>query len=117
MNTSVQDVIKRSFIETQRFAAENLPKLIGSLLLAFVMGCIIYFVYRRFYTGVVFSRSFAVTLVGMTVLTCMVTLAISTNVVISLGWSGPCPSCVIGRRLRIPWTCSISFGPLPRALR
>ena len=48
MNTSVQDVIKRSFIETQRFAAENLPKLIGSLLLAFVMGCIIYFVYRRF---------------------------------------------------------------------
>ena len=88
MNTSVQDVIKRSFIETQRFAAENLPKLIGSLLLAFVMGCIIYFVYRRFYTGVVFSRSFAVTLVGMTVLTCMVTLAISTNVVISLGMVG-----------------------------
>ena len=38
--------------------------------------------------GVVFSRTFAVTLVGMTVLTCMVTLAISTNVVISLGMVG-----------------------------
>ncbi len=36
----------------------------------------------------VYSRSFAVTLVGMCVLTCMVTLAISTNVVISLGMVG-----------------------------
>ncbi|MFR3321630.1 MAG: DUF4956 domain-containing protein [Lachnospiraceae bacterium] len=36
----------------------------------------------------IYSRSFAVTLVGMTVLTCMVTLAISTNVVISLGMVG-----------------------------
>ena len=44
--------------------------------------------YHLLYIGVVFSRSFAVTLVGMTVLTCMVTLAISTNVVISLGMVG-----------------------------
>ena len=35
-----------------------------------------------------FSRSFATTLVGMTVLTCMLTLAISTNIVISLGMVG-----------------------------
>ncbi len=52
------------------------------------MGILIYYVYKRFFTGVVYSRSFAVTLVGMCVLTCMVTLAISTNVVISLGMVG-----------------------------
>ena len=45
-------------------------------------------VYKKFYSGVVFSRSFAVTLVGMCVLTCMVTLAIGTNIVISLGMVG-----------------------------
>lgn len=44
--------------------------------------------YKRFFTGVVYSRSFAVTLVDMCVLTCMVTLAILTNVVISLGMVG-----------------------------
>jgi hypothetical protein len=38
--------------------------------------------------GVIYSRSFAITLVGMTVLTAMVTLAISTNIVISLGMVG-----------------------------
>lgn len=52
------------------------------------MGILIYYVYKRFFTGVVYSRSFAVTLVDMCVLTCMVTLAISTNVVISLGMVG-----------------------------
>ena len=55
---------------------------------ALALGILIYLVYRKFYTGVVYSRSFAVTLVGMCVLTCMVTLAISTNVVISLGMVG-----------------------------
>ena len=58
------------------------------LLAALALGILIYLVYRKFYTGVVYSRSFAVTLVGMCVLTCMVTLAISTNVVISLGMVG-----------------------------
>jgi hypothetical protein len=52
------------------------------------MGAVIYFVYRKFYTGFIYSRSFAITLVGMTVLTAMVTLAISTNIVISLGMVG-----------------------------
>lgn len=65
------------------------PAKIGlSLLVALAMGILIYHVYKRFFTGVVYSRSFAVTLVGMCVLTCMVTLAISTNVVISLGMVG-----------------------------
>ena len=56
--------------------------------MALILGSVIYLVYQKFYVGVIFSRSFAVTLVGMTVLTCMVTLAISSNIVISLGMVG-----------------------------
>ena len=41
-----------------------------------------------YFGGVVFSSAFAVTLVGMTVLSCMLTLAISSNIVISLGMIG-----------------------------
>ena len=66
----------------------DLPRLLGALAAALLMGCLIFAVYRQFYQGVVFSRGFALTLVGMTVLTCMVTLAISTNIVISLGMVG-----------------------------
>ncbi len=58
--------------------------LVGSLL----MGIIIHYVYRKAYSGVVFSQSFAVSLAGMTVLTTMVTLAISSNIALSLGMVG-----------------------------
>lgn len=85
---SVKDVIKKSVLESGKYASYDIPRLIVALAIALLLGSLIYLVYQRFYTGVVFSRSFAVTLVGMTVLTCMVTLAISTNVVISLGMVG-----------------------------
>ncbi len=81
-------MIKRSVLEAEAYAAQNIGKIVISLLLAILLGCVIYMVYRKFYAGVVFSKSFAVTLIGMTVMTCMVTLAISSNLVISLGMVG-----------------------------
>ena len=83
---STKDFIKKSVLNA--FTQYDAPKLAVALLAALALGILIYLVYRKFYTGVVYSRSFAVTLVGMCVLTCMVTLAISTNVVISLGMVG-----------------------------
>ena len=85
---SVQDFIKKSILESGVFDGVTLANAALGLLTALIMGVLIYFVYRKFYTGVIFSRSFAITLVGMTVLTAMVTLAISSNIVISLGMVG-----------------------------
>ena len=85
---SVKDMIKKSVLESGVFDQYNIPSILVALAAALVLGILIFLVYRRFYTGVIYSRTFAVTLVGMTVLTCMVTLAISTNVVISLGMVG-----------------------------
>lgn len=83
---SVKDVIKNSFLK--QMGTYDMGTLAISLLAAVLLGVFIYLVYKTFYSGVIYSRSFAVTLVGMCVLTCMVTLAISTNVVISLGMVG-----------------------------
>lgn len=89
---SFQDFFKNSvwedFLSRQAVTSSMLTSMIVSLLAALALGLFIYLIYRRFFGGVVFSRSFATTLVGMCVLTCMVTLAISTNVVISLGMVG-----------------------------
>ena len=82
---SVKDMIKKSVLESGVFDQYNISSILVALAAALALGILIFLVYRRFYTGVIYSRTFAVTLVGMTVLTCMVTLAISTNVVISLG--------------------------------
>lgn len=85
---SIQDILKKSFLESGVFVEYNLRQAVTVLLIALVMGILIYLVYRKFYTGVIYSQTFAMTLVGMTLLTCMVTQAISTNVVISLGMVG-----------------------------
>lgn len=89
---SIKDVIKKSVLESdmynQAISLSTILTMTADLLLALVMGLLIYAVYKKFYKGVVFSRNYAITLVGMTVLTSMVTLAISTNIVISLGMVG-----------------------------
>lgn len=83
---SINDILKNSFVSS--YTGDDLGQILLSLVVSIIMGAVIYLIYRQFFTGVVFSRSFAVTLVGMTILTCMVTLAISTNIVISLGMVG-----------------------------
>ena len=85
---SVQDFIKNSILESGAFDGVSLTNIALGLVTAVLMGAVIYFIYSKFYVGVIYSRSFAITLVGMTVLTAMVTLAISTNIVISLGMVG-----------------------------
>ena len=70
---STRDFFKNSVLEA--FGQVDPAKIGLSLLVALARGILIYYVYKRFFTGVVYSRSFAVTLVGMCVLTCMVTLA------------------------------------------
>ena len=85
---SIQDFIKKSILESGAFDGASLTNIALGLITAVLMGAVIYFVYSKFYVGVIYSRSFAITLVGMTALTAMVTLAISTNIVISLGMVG-----------------------------
>ncbi|MBR1669524.1 MAG: DUF4956 domain-containing protein [Butyrivibrio sp.] len=85
---SARDFIKNSILNSDAYSTTDVGNIIISMVIALVLGLLIYMVYRHFYAGVIFSKSFAVTLVGMCLLTCMVTLAISTNIVISLGMVG-----------------------------
>ncbi len=89
---SVKDMIKKSVLESavynQSISVGTYTTIIINMIVALIIGYIIYRIYKRFFAGIVYSRYFAVTLIGMTVLTCMVTLAISTNIVISLGMVG-----------------------------
>ena len=59
-----------------------------ALLLAFGIGLFIFLVYKKTFTGVMYSSSFGVTLVALTMITTMVILAVTSNVVLSLGMVG-----------------------------
>ena len=72
----------------QGLTADFVTTAVIAMVLAVILGLCIYKIYGIYFGGVVFSSAFAVTLVGMTVLSCMLTLAISSNIVISLGMIG-----------------------------
>lgn len=59
-----------------------------ALLLAFGLGLFIFLVYKKTYQGVMYSSGFGVTLIALTMITTVVILAVTSNVVLSLGMVG-----------------------------
>lgn len=83
------DVVKDSVLENfQLFGDLDILTVVLTLLLAFAAGLVIYFIYRVTFNGVVFEKSFGTSLVMLTMVTAMVILPISTNLILSLGMVG-----------------------------
>ena len=80
------DIFKSSFLQNVS-AVQPLDMLIA-LTLAFCVGLFIFCVYKKTYQGVMFSSSFGVTLIALTMITTLVILAVTSNVVLSLGMVG-----------------------------
>lgn len=80
------DIFKSSFLEN--VTAVSLTDMVLTLTLSFGLGLFIYYVYRKTYAGVMFSQSFGGSLIAMTMITTMVILAVTSNVVLSLGMVG-----------------------------
>ncbi|MCB2178355.1 DUF4956 domain-containing protein [bacterium] len=66
----------------------TLTPILIALVASYFLGLLIYYVYRKAFRGVVYNHSFSVTLAAMTVLTTLITLAISSNIALSLGMVG-----------------------------
>ncbi len=84
--TSFNDVIKTKFLES--FTNVSIPTAIITMLMAFCLGLFIFYVYKKVYSGVMYSSSFGVTLIALTMITALVILAVTSNVVLSLGMVG-----------------------------
>lgn len=80
------DIFKSSFLENM--ASVSIFDMAIALLLAFGIGLFIFFVYKKTYQGVMYSSSFGTTLIALTMITTVVILAVTSNVVLSLGMVG-----------------------------
>ena len=80
------DIFKSSFLENVN--AVTVLDMVLALALAFGVGLFIFFVYKKTYAGVMYSSGFGVTLVALTMITTLVILAVTSNVVLSLGMVG-----------------------------
>ena len=81
-----QDIFKSSFLEN--VTAVSLLDMAIALALAFAVGVFIFFVYKKTYKGVMYSSTFGVTLIALTIIATLVILAVTSNVVLSLGMVG-----------------------------
>ena len=80
------DIFKSSFLESvTEFSVVD--TLIG-MLFALVIGLFIFVIYKKTFSGIMYSTGFAMTLVGLSLVTTLVIIAVTSNVVLSLGMVG-----------------------------
>ncbi|MBE6972758.1 MAG: DUF4956 domain-containing protein [Ruminococcaceae bacterium] len=80
------DIFKSSFLEN--VTSISLLDMGIALVLAFCLGLFIFMVYKKTFSGVMYASSFGVTLIALTMITTLVIMAVTSNVVLSLGMVG-----------------------------
>ncbi|AFA46927.1 DUF4956 domain-containing protein [Acetobacterium woodii] len=83
---SFNDIFSSNFLEN--VTSVSIVDVVIALILAFGIGVFVYLVHRKTYKGVMYSSGFGVTLIALCLITTFVMLAITSNVVLSLGMVG-----------------------------
>lgn len=80
------DIFKSSFLE--KVSSFSFIDVLIAIAVAFALGLFIYIVYKKTFRGVMYSSSFGVSLMAMTLITTLIILAVTSNVILSLGMVG-----------------------------
>ncbi|MBR5468223.1 MAG: DUF4956 domain-containing protein [Firmicutes bacterium] len=80
------DIFKSSFLEN--VSSISMVDMVLTIVLSFCIGLFIFLIYKKTYRGVMYSSGFGTTLVALTMITSIVILAVTSNVVLSLGMVG-----------------------------
>lgn len=80
------DIFKSSFLE--KAVEFSIFDVSIAMLLSFAIGLFIFFVYKKTFAGVMYSASFGVSIMAMTLITTFIILAVTSNIILSLGMVG-----------------------------
>jgi len=85
----INDVFSKSFVAMnsgmERF---DTIEIIVNLTVSFLIGLFIFFVYKKTFQGVLYQRSFNVSLIAITMVITLIIMTISGNLILSLGMVG-----------------------------
>ena len=80
------DIFKSSFLEkATEFSVLDVAL---AMLFSFAIGLFIFYVYKKTFSGVMYSASFGVSIMAMTLITTLIILAVTSNIILSLGMVG-----------------------------
>lgn len=80
------DIFKSSFIE--KVSSFSPLDMVIALGLSFILGLFIFYVYKKTFNGVMYSAGFGASLMAMTLITTLIILAVTSNIILSLGMVG-----------------------------
>jgi len=80
------DIFKSSFLD--RATEFAIVDFVIAMALSFALGLFIFYIYKKTYNGVMYSESFGISLMAMSMITTLVILAVTSNIVLSLGMVG-----------------------------
>lgn len=80
------DILKSSFLE--KAASLSIINIGVAMILSLALGLFIMAIYKKTFRGVMYSQSFCISLLAMTLITTLIILAITSNVILSLGMVG-----------------------------
>jgi uncharacterized membrane protein YhiD involved in acid resistance len=87
-SVAFKDVIKKSLFEMDFTNSLSIGEIVGVLTLTFLMGMFIFYVYKKTFQGVLYTQSYNVSLVMVSLVTSLVIMTISSNFILSLGMVG-----------------------------
>jgi uncharacterized membrane protein YhiD involved in acid resistance len=82
----LEDLLNFNFLD--KAASFSIPDILCALAISFAIGLFIFFVYKRTFSGVMYSSSFGISLIAMNLITCLVIITVSSNLITSLGMVG-----------------------------
>ena len=102
------DIFKSSFLEN--ISSISIFDMILTIVLSFGIGLFIFPRYKKTYRGIMYSAGFGTTLIALTMITAIVILAVTSNVVLSLGMVGALSIVRSVPRLKTRWTLHFCSG-------
>lgn len=87
---TINDVLQKSFIAMTMGSIDRITTLniVINILMSFLIGVFIFYIYKKTFQGVLYQRSFNVSLIIASTVTSLVIMTISGNLVLSLGMVG-----------------------------
>ena len=82
----LENLLDFNFLD--RAASLSVPDILAALAMSFALGLFIFFIYKKTFCGVMYSQSFAISLIAMNLVTCLVIIAVASNLITALGMVG-----------------------------
>lgn len=83
-----RDLFKKSILSSGVWENVNISDILTCMFVSLVLSLFILFIYRKAHSGVVLSHNMSVSMVLISLITCIIIITVSTNLVLSLGMVG-----------------------------